>query len=125
MIETLNVSLTFTALCAASLFLFACWIGPLRGRLGVLRGDGGDPVLFKRIRIHGNFMENAPMTAAAFFAAEALGAPDGWLWVGVASFFTGRLYHYLRFDGKDRGLGHALTTAPALVMAVYIVLRVS
>jgi uncharacterized membrane protein YecN with MAPEG domain len=123
-IETLNVSLSFIALCAGSLFVFGAWIGPLRGKLGVLRGDGGDPDLFKRSRIHGNFVENAPLVGMVMLAAELLGLGELWLWLAVGSFFAGRAYHYVRYDEKDRGIGALLTTGPALAMGIFVLAQV-
>jgi uncharacterized membrane protein YecN with MAPEG domain len=122
-VENLNVSLLFIAVCAGSLFFFGAWIGPLRGKLGVLRGDGGDAVLFKRTRIHGNFVENAPLFALVLVAAELLGATDPWLWLAVACFFVGRAYHYLRYDKQDRSLGLLLTTAPALALGIFVAIQ--
>lgn len=123
--ENLTVSLVFVALCAGSLFFFSSWIGPLRGRLGILRGDGGDPELFKAIRIHGNFIENAPLFALVLAAAELRGAGAGWLWLSVVSFFVGRAYHFVRYDRTDRGIGQALTTLPPLALGVFVVYSVA
>jgi len=123
-LETLNVSFTFVALCACSLLFFATWIGLRRGKTGVLRGDGGDSILFKRSRIHGNFVENAPLMAVILFAAEALGLGDSWLWLAVGSFFVGRAYHYVRYDSVDRGLGHVMTVAPALALGIFVIVQV-
>lgn len=120
---TLNVSFTFIAVCACTLVLFGAWIGPLRGKLGILRGDGGDADLFKRIRIHGNFVENAPLVGLVMLAAEALGAGDAWLWGAFAAFFVGRAYHFVRYDEQDRAFGLLLTTAPAFFLGVYVLLR--
>ena len=122
--ETLNVSLSFIAFCAGSLFLFGAWIGPLRGKLGVLRGDGGHSDLFKRSRVHGNFVENAPLVAMVLLSAELLGLGDLWLWLAVGSFFAGRVYHYIRYDEKDRGIGMLLTTGPALALGIYVLVQV-
>lgn len=119
-ISTLDVSLSFIALCAASPFLFAAWIGPLRGKTGIVRGDGGNSELFKRMRIHGNFIEVAPLFALVLLGAEALGANDTWLWVALGVFFVGRVYHYVRYDTKDRGVGMALSTAPSLALGIYV-----
>ncbi len=41
-------------------------------------------------------------------------------WAAVVSFFVGRAYHYVRYDHADRGVGQGLTTAPALLMAIYV-----
>lgn len=123
-IEQAHVSLTFIAVCAASLFWFGTWIGPLRGKLGALRGDGGNPVLFKRSRIHGNFVENAPLVGMVMLAAELLGATDGWLWLCFGSFFVGRLVHFIRYDHNDRAVGLLLTTAPAMGLGLFVVVQV-
>ena len=120
----LNVSLTFIALCASTLLPFSAWIGTLRGRLGILRGDGGNPILHKRVRIHGNFIENAPLTALVMVAAEALGAADAWLWAAVACFTAGRVLHFIRYDAKDRGVGMFMTTLPPFLLGSYVLLRI-
>ena len=123
--HTFDVSFTFIAMCAASIFVFTAWIGVRRGKTDVLRADGGDAVLFKRSRVHGNFIENAPFVALGLFAAEALGVADAWLWAVVVAFFVGRFYHAIRYDSKDRALGMMLTNGPSLALGVYVVLHVN
>jgi uncharacterized membrane protein YecN with MAPEG domain len=123
-LDSLHVSLIFVSICAASLFFWGAWIGPLRGKLGILRGDGGNADLFKRMRIHGNFVENAPLTSLIMVAAELSGLGQLWLWIAFVSFFIGRAYHFVRYDHQDRGFGMALTTAPALGMAIYVLYAV-
>lgn len=123
-VSTLNVSFTFVAICALVPFVLVAWIGIRRGKIGILRGHGDDPVLFWRSRVHGNFIENAPMVALALFAAEAVGVGDGWLWATVAAFFVGRVFHALRFDHKDRALGMSLSTAPAVGLGLAVLFHV-
>ncbi|WP_104017531.1 MAPEG family protein [Roseovarius nitratireducens] len=59
----------------------------------VTLGDGGDKMLAKRIRVHGNFAEYAPMGLILLALAELQGAP---LWVvhllGVM-LLAGRVIH--------------------------------
>lgn len=119
--EVPNVSIVFIALCAAAMLCMTAWIGLLRGRLGVLRGHGGDPVLEKRIRIHGNFTETAPLTALALLSAELLGLADPWLWLAVASYMIGRIWHYVGYDRKDRGGAMALSAGAALLLGLWAV----
>jgi uncharacterized membrane protein YecN with MAPEG domain len=119
----LDVTFIFIALYAGCVFALVSAVGLRRAAVGVLRGDGGDSILFKRIRIHGNFVENAPLMALTLLAAESLGIADGWLWAAVASFFSGRLYHWLRYDIADRGLGMALTTLPPVALGVALLYR--
>ena len=120
----LPVTFTFVAICAILLFPMSGWIGFYRSRIGVLRGDGGDPVLFKRIRIHGNFIENAPVTALVLGAAETLGLGAQWLWLAVLSFIAGRLLHYVLYDSPTRGLPMGLTTGPGLLLGLWVVWRI-
>jgi uncharacterized membrane protein YecN with MAPEG domain len=116
---TLPVSFTFIALCAGALFPTVGWIGLLRGRIGVLRGDGGNPTLFKRIRIHANFIETAPLTAMVLLAAESLGLAQGWLWAALLSYFLGRVGHYVLYDSKLRAGPMALTVGPGLLLGLW------
>jgi len=119
----LPVTFTFAALCAIAMMLLVGWVGVKRGALGVLRGDGGDAVLFKRIRIHGNFIETAPLAILAMGAAEALGAAAPWLWLSLACFVAGRIFHVLVYDRKIRAVALTLTTAPFLLLGLFVLYR--
>lgn len=56
-------------------------------------GDGGDPVLERRIRAHGNLAENAPLFLILLALAEIQGAAF-WVCAGLAAvFLAGRLSH--------------------------------
>lgn len=114
-----TVTLSFVALCGALLMPLSGWIGLYRAKIGVLRGDGGDPVLFKRSRMHGNFIENAPIVALSLAGAEALGLAAVWLWFGFLSFWTGRLLHYYLYDSSLRAISMGLTTFPALAWGLF------
>ena len=118
------VTLTFIALCCAALFVMTGWVGLRRGPLGALRGDGGDDTLYKRIRIHGNFAENAPLAALALGGAEWLGLAPHWLWLAVASFILGRILHLALFDNKLRGIAMTMTQGPGLVLGIWTMLQV-
>ncbi|MBI1406166.1 MAG: glutathione metabolism protein [Caulobacter sp.] len=60
-------------------------------RLGF--GTGGDEAVERRIRVHANFAEYAPLALLLLFMAESIGAPTVWLHVlGVALVF-GRYAH--------------------------------
>ena len=117
---TLPVTFTFIALCAALVMPGTAWIGLLRGRLNTLRGDGGDPVLFKRTRIYGNFIEIAPLTCLALGAAETLGLGAAWLWAGMVCFFVGRGLHYVLYDSKTRGAAMGLSVLPAFLAGLWV-----
>lgn len=120
----LPVTLTFVSISAAMLLPLTAWIGLYRRKISVLRGDGGDPALFKRTRIHGNFVENAPLFALAMTGAEALGLGAPWLWSSFCAFVVGRILHYMLYDTTARGLGMLLTTLPAFVWGAWILSRI-
>lgn len=115
---TLPVTFTFISLFAISLFVMTGWIGTRRA--GTLRGDGGDPVLFKRVRIHGNLAENAPAFALVLAASEITGLEQVWLWAALASFVIGRVVHFVLYDSELRGSGMLLTSGPGLLMGVWL-----
>jgi hypothetical protein len=119
----LPVTFTFAALCSIAMMVLVGWIGLKRGALNVLRGDGGDPILFKRIRIHGNFVETAPLAILCTAAAESLGANTAWLWVAVVSYAAGRVLHVLLYDLKSRNIALTLTTLPFLLLGLFILHR--
>jgi len=120
----LPITITFVSVLAISLVGFSAWIGLYRGSVDILRGDGGDPVLFKRIRIHGNLMENAPTFALILGVAEALGLGTTWLVAAVASFLVGRALHVVLYDDKRRGVPMGLTTFPGAFLGLWALTQV-
>ncbi|PUB09784.1 MAPEG family protein [Yoonia sediminilitoris] len=119
----LPVSFTFISLLAIALIPLTGWVGMRRDKIGgVLRGDGGDPELFKRIRIHGNLMENAPLMALVMGAAEYTGLGSAWLWLAVGTFVVGRVAHYMIFGSTDRGLAIFVTVLPSVTMGVWLLI---
>lgn len=120
----LPVTFTFIAVSAVLSMVMTGWIGLLRGRLNILRGDGGSPELFKRIRIHGNFAENAPILALALGAGEVTGLSSGWLWLAVGSFGLGRALHFAIYDNKHRGIAMTFTQAPAVVIGFWVIWQI-
>jgi len=125
MTETLlPVTFTFVSVLAMLLFPFTGWVGVRRGKIGVLRGDGGDAVLFKRIRIHGNLMENAPLFALMLGASEISGLEPFWLWFAVAAFVAGRALHCALYDSKLRAGAMTLTQFPGVLMGLWILAQI-
>jgi hypothetical protein len=66
-----------------------------RGESGTLLGDGGNPELQRRIRVHGNFSEYVPFAIILLGLAEGLGAPHVLLHVLGLTLLAGRLAHAL------------------------------
>lgn len=113
---------TFTTISVFAILLIPLtgWVGLLRGETGILRGDGGHPVLFKRIRIYGNLTEVFPFFVFALGAAESAGLSMGWLWAAVVCFLVGRVLHYGLYDTKMRGGAMLVTVLPGVVMGIWL-----
>ena len=125
MTETLlPVTFSFVSVLAILLIPLTGWVGVLRGKIGVLRGDGGNPDLFKRIRIHGNLMENAPLFALVLGASEYAGLGLFWLWLAVATFVAGRILHYVLYDSTMRGGAMLVTVLPGVLMGLWLLVRI-
>jgi uncharacterized membrane protein YecN with MAPEG domain len=121
----LPVTLTFVSVLAILLIPLTGWVGVRRDKIGgVLRGDGDDPTLFKRIRIHGNLMENVPVFIFVLGASEAAGLGSIWLWIAVATFLTGRFLHFRLYDSAKRGLAMLVTLIPGALMALWLLLNI-
>ena len=75
-------------------------------------GDGGDDILLRRIRAHGNFTENAPLALIGLFALAFMNAAPLILHVLGAGFFIGRVAHAMgmaKVFGQGRLVGTLLT----------------
>lgn len=118
----LPVTFTFVSVLAILMIPLTGWVGMRRGE--TLRGDGGDPVLFKRIRIHGNLMENAPLFVLVLGAAEATGLGTPWLWLAIMTFIVGRGLHYALYDTQQRGLAMLVTLLPGVFMGLWLLVQV-
>ena len=105
------VSLTFAGLCALAMFGLVGWVALGRIRSRALFGDAGDRALKRRIRIHANFVEVAPLTGLAMLGAEWTGVGEGWLWSATAVFFAARLVHAVTIAKPYRGIGMVPTMA--------------
>ena len=116
---TIPVTTTFIALYAIVLVPLTAWIGLLRGKIAVLRGHGDNAVLEKRIRYHGNLIENAPAMALVLAASEMLGLTAWALWAAVGAFILGRILYFNLFDKEMRALAMSVTQFPAALLAIW------
>jgi uncharacterized membrane protein YecN with MAPEG domain len=82
-------------------FALSAGIGPMRGKLGVSIGDGGNPDLLLAIRRHGNWAETVPMALLLIGLLELNGAGSTFLHgLGVA-LLVARIAHPLGLK-KDK-----------------------
>ncbi|HTO06761.1 MAG TPA: MAPEG family protein [Myxococcota bacterium] len=68
-------------------------------------GDGGNPLMQQRIRVHGNFIEYVPMVLLLMLVLEIDGTSPGVLHALGGGLFAARLLHAF-------GLGSSVGTTP-------------
>ena len=120
----LSIELTITALYASLLALVFLGLSfniiRLRFKLKVGVGDGGQRMLTKAIRVHGNFSEYIPLALILLASYEFSGAETLWLHVLGATLLIGRILHAI---GLTKSIG---TSLPRVVgtLATFIVLLI-
>ncbi len=122
--------LPVTLCAAAAAALITLWlglrIGQIRASQNVIHGDGGVPLLTRRMRAQLNFVEYTPFVLVLIAAIEIAGKGGNWLaWV-TAAYFVGRVLHPFGMDAegphKARAAGVILTLLVLLGLAIVAVL---
>lgn len=118
----LPITLTLAAACAFINFWLGLRCSRIRMSGKVLHGDGGDPLLAKRMRAHANFTEYAPIVLILMAVVELATGFSLWLWGAAAAFVVGRIGHGLGMDSDKpsalRAGGIMLTMVVMLGLAV-------
>ena len=117
----LPLSLTFAAVCAILNIWLSSRVGRVRMGQKVLHGDGGNPLVLKRMRAHANFTEYAPFVLILFVLVELAYGPQLWLWGVIIVYTLGRLAHAVGMEGdtptKARMVGIAVNHITMIVLA--------
>ncbi|HKY80228.1 MAG TPA: MAPEG family protein [Sphingobium sp.] len=123
--------LPITLSLAAASALINLWLAIrcARIRMGskALHGDGGNPLLARRMRAHANFAEYTPIILVLVALIElAVGSPL-WLWVVALAYGLARIAHGFGMDADHptiwRAGGALLTwtlTAGLAITALYV-----
>lgn len=123
-----------TTLClTAAAALINLWIFSrivkIRGAEKIVHGDGGNALLARRIRSHGNFVENTPLVLLLVAGIEISGKGGQWLAIVGAVFMLGRALHVIGMDSESGGpprvigvLTALLTQAGLAVVAMLVAL---
>jgi uncharacterized protein len=123
----LPVTITYTVIAVAINLGLAVRIGKVRMKESVLHGDGGNPLLARRIRAHSNFIEYTPFALILCALIEMASGGQMWLWLVMGAFSAGRISHGLGMDSDEAGparkLGMMLTFLPTIILggaALYV-----
>lgn len=89
----LPVTICMTAIFVLMLTVLSVTVSVRRAQLQVRIGDGDDNSLRRRIRAHGNFVENAPLCILLVLAIEAILATSTIIWIVAAILIASRILH--------------------------------
>jgi uncharacterized membrane protein YecN with MAPEG domain len=131
----LPITSLFAALLALLLFTLTMTVIVTRMTTKTDLGDGDNPLMFRRIRAHGNFVEyvpmgqwaNGPMGLILLGLNEISGAGAIWLWTIGALLLVGRILHaagMIFTISPSRVIGTMLTNWSLLLSAVLLLIDV-
>jgi uncharacterized protein len=118
-----KITLLFASLHALLMLVLLARISRHRHGHRIGLGDGGDAMLARKIRVHGNFVEHAPFALLLLALLELAGLDASWLWTLGGVLLLGRVLHAVglsRSGGYSFGrfFGTAMTWLALLVMAL-------
>lgn len=119
----LPITAFWIAVAAIALVALSLPVALHRKRALTSLGDGGDSLLQKRIRAHGNFTEYVPLGLLVIAAVEACGYAGWIVWVVGSLLAAGRLAHAFAILGGTlpaRMFGMIATFASLIVGAMLV-----
>jgi len=122
----LQTTLSLAAAAAIINIWLMTRIGRMRIGEKVMHGDGGNPLLLKRMRAQANFIEHAPLFLVLVAAIELTGRGGTWLAVVGSIFMLARVAHGFGMDSDKpnvlRAGGIMITMLAEIGLAVMAVL---
>lgn len=118
-----TITLLFASLHVLLMLVLLAPIPRYRSSRKIGLGDGGDKVLARMVRVHGNFIEHAPFALLMLALLELCGLAQMWLWSFGSVLLLGRILHAFglsRSGGYSFGRfsGTVLTWLTFLAMAL-------
>ena len=92
------ISLTIAGAAAILHIWLSLRVSRLRRPLKVGVGDGGNEMLLRRMRAHGNFSENMPLFLILLSLLEFASGGNLWLWGASILFVLARIAHAFGMD---------------------------
>lgn len=100
-----KITLLFAALHVLLMLVLLAPIPRYRSSRKIGLGDGGDKVLARMVRTHGNFIEHAPFALLVLALLELCGLATAWVWGLGAALLLGRILHAI---GLSRSGGYSV-----------------
>jgi uncharacterized membrane protein YecN with MAPEG domain len=120
------ITLLYAALCTLLVLALAARVIAFRFRNRIGLGDGGNPELQRRIRVHANAIEYLPLALLLLGGMELNGIDDAWIHGFGATLLLSRVLHawgLSRHGGTSVGRfsGTVLTFLLMLAMAAFAI----
>ena len=120
-------TLLFAAIFGVLHAVFTVRVGFYRFRNNISLGDGGDKVLFNRIRAHGNFTENVPIALVLLLLNNLNGLDHTTLMILGSVLVVARCVHYVMIVSRSlpvvlRPLSMFFTLGTILVMSALLII---
>jgi uncharacterized membrane protein YecN with MAPEG domain len=120
------ITMLYAGLCTILVVFLGLRVVQFRFRNKIGLGDGGDPTLQRRVRVHANAVENLPLALLLLGGMELNGYSPGLVHGFGATLFFSRLAHAwgLSHSGgtsKGRFLGTLFTWTLMLAMALFAI----
>lgn len=117
------VTAFYAGLLGVLMLFLAFRVVAVRRATAIGLGDGGNALLFSRIRIHGNAAEYVPLALLLMLMLEINGTSAGWLHVLGLSLLIGRVAHAQGLStstgvSPGRLVGNVLTWSVILIAAL-------
>ena len=120
------ISLTIAGAAAILHIWLSLRVSRLRRPLKIGVGDGGNEMLLRRVRAHGNFAENVPLFLILLVLLEFSTGGDLWLWGAAILFILARIAHVFGMDRPGahplRVIGISLSWLVLLGLGIYAIL---
>lgn len=119
------ISSLYAGACGLLVLLLSLRVVQLRRSQRVGMGDGANPDLARRIRVHANAVETIPLSLILLVLAEAAGAAGWCVHLAGATLVFARLIHAIGFSHSagyslGRFWGTLLTWLVMLALSLYL-----
>ena len=123
----LPITLTVAGAAALLLIWLAARVSRGRRQFRIGLGDGGNEALLRRIRAHGNYVENMPIVIILIGLLELAGGDRRILWAAGIAFILARIAHAFGMDRPQpdplrlRMIGIIVTMLILLGLSLYAI----
>lgn len=119
------ITALYAALGALLLVVLTIRVIKLRQRLRIGIGTGDKPELARAIRVHGNFIESAPMALIVMALAESMGVAGSLIHAAGMIFISSRVMHAIALSrtthyslGRFLGMAGTFTVQVSMALAI-------